>query len=164
MRARYPDSDGYVERNGARLYYEVYDNDWPTILLAPTWQIVHSRHWKMQIPYLSRHFRVVTYDPVGNGKSDRSLDPERYMLSEDVKDAVAILDETGTETAIAVGFSRGGGLVTALGASHPQRIVGLVAISPSHALGVPLPGRETIGDRMFSEVKDPEGWDKYNLY
>ena len=27
MRARYPDSDGFVERNGARIYYEVYENE-----------------------------------------------------------------------------------------------------------------------------------------
>ncbi|MCZ6504561.1 MAG: alpha/beta hydrolase, partial [Actinobacteria bacterium] len=82
MRARYPDSDGFVDRNGAKVYYEVYDNEGPTILLAQTWQTTHSRHWKMQIPYLSRHFRVVTYDAVGNGNSDRSSFAERYTTKE----------------------------------------------------------------------------------
>ena len=70
-RARYPDSSGYTKRNGVRLYYEVYGSGEPTIFLLPTWSIIHSRHWKMQIPYLARHCRVVTFDGRGNGRSDR---------------------------------------------------------------------------------------------
>jgi hypothetical protein len=54
-RARYPDSSGYVQRDGVRLYYEVYGSGEPTVFLLPTWSIIHSRHWKMQIPYLARH-------------------------------------------------------------------------------------------------------------
>ena len=45
-RARYPDEEGYVERNGVHLFYEVYGTGDPTILLLPTWSIIHSRHWK----------------------------------------------------------------------------------------------------------------------
>ena len=70
-RARYPDVEGYVERDDVRIFYEVYGDGDPTILLLPTWSIIHSRHWKAQIPYLARHFRVVTFDGRGNGKSDR---------------------------------------------------------------------------------------------
>ena len=70
-RARYPDTSGYVERDGVKLHFEVYGSGEPTVLLLPTWSIVHSRHWKMQIPYLSRHCRVVTFDGRGNGRSDR---------------------------------------------------------------------------------------------
>ena len=70
-RARYPDSSGYVERDGVKLYYEVYGSGEPTVFLLPTWSIIHSRHWKMQIPYLARHCRVVTFDGRGNGRSDR---------------------------------------------------------------------------------------------
>ena len=164
MRACYPDRDGSIDRNGARIYYEVYDNEGPTILLAPTWPIVHSRHWKMQIPYLSRHYRVVTFDAVGNGKSERSLDPMRYRTSEVVDDVLAVLDATDTDTAVAVGFSDGGGLVTALAAIHPDRVDGVVAIAPGHAFGVPLPGREAIPDRMFEPTGEPQGWDKYNVH
>ena len=67
-RARYPDSSGYTKRNGVRLYYEVYGSGEPTVLLLPTWSIIHSRHWKMQIPYLARHCRVLTFDGRGNGR------------------------------------------------------------------------------------------------
>ena len=69
-RARYPDSEGYVSRDGVRIFYEVYGDGDPTILLLPTWSIIHSRHWKAQIPYLARHFRVVTFDGRGNGRSE----------------------------------------------------------------------------------------------
>lgn len=47
MRARYPDSDGYVDRQGVNIFYEVYGNGDPTVLLLPTWSVVHSRSWKM---------------------------------------------------------------------------------------------------------------------
>src|ERR1700684_2139839 len=70
-RARYPDSSGYIKRDGVRLYYEVYGSGEPTVLLLPTWSIIHSRHWKMQIPYLARHCRVVTFDGRGKGRSER---------------------------------------------------------------------------------------------
>src|SRR2546425_4313137 len=72
MRARTPDVDGYVEQDGVKAFYEVFGEDHePTLLLMPTWPIIHSRMWKAQVPYLGRHFRVVTFDPSGNGCSDR---------------------------------------------------------------------------------------------
>lgn len=74
-RARHPDEQGYVERDGVRVLWERYGEGEPTVLLPPTWEIVHSRSWKCQIPYLARHSRVVTFDPRGNGRSDR---PDTY--------------------------------------------------------------------------------------
>lgn len=164
MRARYPDREGFVEREGARLRFEVYENDAPTLFLAQTWNIVHSRHWKFQIPYLSRHYRVVAYDPVGNGGSDRPTDPDRYSQTELWADAMAVMDATHTERAMAIGLSMGGGVVIALGALHPDRFAGIVAIGAAHPWAIPLPSRASIGDRMFTPVARPEGWDKYNVH
>ena len=62
MRARYPDADGYVERDGVKVFYEVFGSGQPTVLLLPAWSIVYSRIWKLQVPYLARHYRVVTFD------------------------------------------------------------------------------------------------------
>jgi pimeloyl-ACP methyl ester carboxylesterase len=77
-RARYPDATGFVERDGVRVFYEVYGSGEPTVLLLPTWSIIHSRFWKFQIPDLARRHRVVTFDPRGNGRSDRPDSAEAY--------------------------------------------------------------------------------------
>src|SRR5438105_9502612 len=106
-RARYPDESGYVERDGVRIFYEVYGSGEPTILLLPTWSLIHSRHWKMQIPYLARHARVVTFDGRGNGRSDRPQDAAAYAEREFAADTLAVLDATETEQAVIVGFSLG---------------------------------------------------------
>jgi pimeloyl-ACP methyl ester carboxylesterase len=91
--ARPPDEHGFVERDGIRVYWESYGNPaLPAILLLPAWSIVHARQWKLAIPYLARRFRVLAYDPRGNGLSDRPRDPARYRFGEFVDDAVDVLD------------------------------------------------------------------------
>ena len=61
-RARYPDQEGYVTRDGVRVFYEVYGSGEPTILLLPTWSIIHSRHWKAQIAFLALARLIVVAD------------------------------------------------------------------------------------------------------
>jgi pimeloyl-ACP methyl ester carboxylesterase len=121
MRAHHPDHHGHIERNGVRVFYEVFGHGEPTILLLPTWSIIHSRHWKMQVPYLARHYRVVTFDGRGNGRSDRPTSPEGYADKEFVDDAVAVMDATETRRAVVVGFSNGGRWALQLAAWHPER-------------------------------------------
>ena len=99
MRAREPDESGYVERDGVNLYYEVYGSGEPTVFLLPTWSIIHSRHWKMQIPYLARHCRVLAFDGRGNGRSDRPASAAAYADGEYVADAVAVASITARASA-----------------------------------------------------------------
>lgn len=42
-RARYPGDAGYLERGGARIWYEVYGTGSPDILLLPTRALAQSR-------------------------------------------------------------------------------------------------------------------------
>jgi hypothetical protein len=60
MRAVVADAEGSVARDGIEVRYARYGSGTPTVLLLPTWSLVHSRHWKFQVPYLARHFRVLT--------------------------------------------------------------------------------------------------------
>ncbi len=162
-RARYPDEEGYVERDGVKLFYEVYGDGDDTILLLPTWSIIHSRHWKAQIPYLSRHFRVVTFDGRGNGKSDRPRGVEPYIESEFAADALAVMDATGTETAILAGLSCGALWGTILAADHPDRVKAIAYIGPA----VPLAqghAERAITARFEEELDTDEGWAKYNRH
>src|SRR6185312_8341887 len=158
-RARYPDEEGFVERNGVRSYYEVE----PTVLLMPTWSIVHSRHWKMQIPYLARHCRVVTFDGRGNGRSDRPSEPDAYREEEYAADAVAVMDATATDRAAVVSLSRGAERSLLLAADHRDRVDRMVFIAP--ALPLP-PATPRLKARLdFSEPRDEfEGWGKWNRH
>jgi len=105
MRAKHPHTEGKIDRNGVKIHYEVYGNGGHTIVFIPTWSLVHSRVYKAQIPYFSEHFRCITFDPRGNGKSDRPRDPEAYQLRDYVEDVLAVMDETGTDKAILYGLS-----------------------------------------------------------
>ena len=129
-RARYPDADGFVERDGERLFYEVYGNGEETVFLTPTWSLVHSRHWKMQIPYLSRHFRVLTMDGLGNGRSSRCREPGRYAASEFARDCLAVMDATDTTRTVMVSLSRGAQYVLQLAALAPERLAGAAFVGP----------------------------------
>jgi pimeloyl-ACP methyl ester carboxylesterase/predicted glycosyltransferase len=129
-RARYPDSEGSVERNRQQLFYEVYGEGKQTIFLLPTWPMFHSRHWKMQIPYLARHFRVLVMDGLGNGRSDRPRDPRRYRAVEFARDCLAVMDATGTESAVTVSLSGGARYQLELARLAPERMLGAVFTGP----------------------------------
>jgi pimeloyl-ACP methyl ester carboxylesterase len=161
-RARYTDEEGYVERDGVRLFYEVYGTGEPTVFLLPTWSIFPSRHWKMQIPYLARHCRVVTFDGRGNGRSDRPQGAESYSIRAFALDALAVLDATATERAVVVGVSCATLWGVLLAADHPERVVGAAFIGPAVPLAPPLPERTVY---PFAEPLDAdEGWAKYNIH
>ena len=136
-RARYPDADGYVERDGVRTYWERYGEGETTIFFVPPWAIVHSRVWKMQVPYFARHFRVVTFDPRGNGRSDRPLDAEAYAEAEYAADALAVLDASETDRAVVVTLSMGAQRSLLLAQHHPDRVEGLVVIGAAVPLAEP---------------------------
>ncbi|HET6981643.1 MAG TPA: alpha/beta fold hydrolase, partial [Myxococcaceae bacterium] len=73
-----------------RVYWESCGQGEPAILFLPTWSIIHSRCWKAQIPDFARRTRVLTFDPRGNGKSDRPAADEAYAEKEFVGDALAV--------------------------------------------------------------------------
>ena len=129
MRARQPDDSRRVERDGVGVHWERFGDGEPTILLLPTWSIIPSRHWKLQVPYLARHHRVVTFDGRGSGRSDRPAGPAAYTRHEYVADALAVLDAAAVERAVLVALSRGRG-VGAAARRRPSAIASS-ASSPS---------------------------------
>lgn len=152
-RARYPDDEGYAERDGVRLFYEVYGEGDPTLLLLPHGVFAHSRAWKAQIPYLARHARVVAYDGRGSGRSGRPRGVAAYEVPELVDDAVAVMDATSTESAVVVSAASGSRSGLALVAGHPERVTGAVFIAPYLPL-TPWPPVET----MWGAFEEPRAW------
>ena len=156
MRARHPDTEGFIERGGVKVGYEVFGAGEPAILLLTSWAIVHARQWKAQVPYLARHFQVITVEGRGNGRADRPETPEAYRDREYVDDAIAVLDAIGVDRAVVVGLSVGGRDALQLAAWYPERAAGVVAIGA--ALPWPMPPG-------FDETRDAyEGWGKANRH
>jgi pimeloyl-ACP methyl ester carboxylesterase/predicted glycosyltransferase len=161
-RARYPDEEGFVERDGVRIFWERYGDGEPTVMLLPTWSIVHSRHWKLQIPYLARHFRVVTFDGRGNGRSDRPLGADAYRTDEFAADAVAVMGATNTPSATLLGVSCGALWATIIAADHPERVDAVAYICPAVGLAPGNPDREKYA--FDDQLDTDEGWAKYNSH
>jgi pimeloyl-ACP methyl ester carboxylesterase/predicted glycosyltransferase len=161
-RALAPTASGHVERDGVRIGYEVFGTGEQTLLLLPPWAILHSRSWKAQVPYLARHFRVVTFDARGNGRSDRPASVEQYGQRVLAGDALAVLEAAGVgDFAFVVHCgSAEAGLI--LAAEHADRVRGAVFLSPALPLTPPLP--ERTGHSFDAELPAYEGWAKVNRH
>lgn len=163
---RPPDVSDAVVRDGVRIPYAVHgDRDGvPTVLLLPTWSLVHSRWWRAQVPYLAKHMRVVTFDGRGNGEADRPVGAAAY--TDEMFAAAAVLDATGTAEAVVVGFSSGVAWSIHLAANHPERVRGIVALGPSCQLDGVTQDRPGGGRRRQlawdAHLETTEGWAKYN--
>ena len=120
MRAHEPDREGRVESGGTAVHWEEHGGGDRAVLFLPAWQLFDSRLWKMQVPYFARHFRTLTFDPPGHGRSDRPA--SGYGHDRMVDHARAVLDAAGVERASVVGLSRGTWTGALLAARHPERV------------------------------------------
>jgi pimeloyl-ACP methyl ester carboxylesterase len=161
-RARQPDRTGVVGRpGGVRIAWEQFGAGEPAIVFVPTWSIVHSRVWKLQVPFFARRHRVITLDPRGNGRSSRPSAVDAYDETEFADDVVAVMDATRTERAVLVSLSLGAHRSLIAATRHPERVAGAVFIGPSLPLVPRRPERAIIA--RFEEALDTdEGWAKYN--
>jgi pimeloyl-ACP methyl ester carboxylesterase/predicted glycosyltransferase len=159
MRARYPDIEAFIERDGVKVGYEVYGSGEPAIVFTPMDAIIHSRGWKAQIPYLARSSKVLTIDPRGNGRSDRPASAAAYAATEYVADTIAAMDAAGIERAVLVGLCTSGWRAVLTAVLHPDRVLGIVNIGTSAPrLTPPLPTRAQYD---FDTVYDTDdGWAK----
>lgn len=161
MRAVDPIASGYATNpmDGVRVAYEVFgtENAPRTMVFLPTWALVHSRNWKMQIPYFaSRDFRVVSFDGRGNGKSDRPANG--YTIEHYVGDTLAVFDALKIEQAVVVCTSAGGYWGTYFTADHPERVSHLILVVPSTRLDDTPPDRTS----FLAEPPNREGENKFN--
>ena len=163
MRARQPDVDGYIDVDGVKIGYEVFGSGTPTVLLLPTWTIVHSRFWKLQVPFLAENHRVVTFDRPGNGRSDHSANRRSYRAAAVVDQALAVMNATATDRAVLVSLSLGAQEGLMLAAEHPERVLGAVFIGNVLPVDSGHPEFDEAIAHFFEPSTDsPDGWNRFN--
>ena len=76
-------------------------------------------------------FRVIAYDARGHGQSAAPADPGEYGYDALSADLVAVMDAFGAARALLVGSSLGCHTAIRLALAQPDRVAGLVAITPA---------------------------------
>jgi pimeloyl-ACP methyl ester carboxylesterase len=113
---------GYVEHEGARIWYASYGNGEPVILLHGG--LGHSGNWGYQVPALvGAGHRVVVVDSRGHGRSTRDARPYLYELM--ASDVLAVMDTLQLDRAAMVGWSDGACVAMVLGLQAPERVAGV---------------------------------------
>ena len=92
--------------------------------------ISDSSFFEDSVSYLSKKYRVMTYDRRSYGKSNRK-EYKDYSVHTQAEDAAAILREFCHEPAWIVGNSAGGLIAIELALSHPELVRGMILIEPS---------------------------------
>jgi pimeloyl-ACP methyl ester carboxylesterase len=113
---------GYVEHDGAKIWYATYGSGLPVVLLHGG--LGHSGNWGYQVPALVRSgYRAVLIDSRGHGRSTRDARPFSYELM--ASDVLAVMDALHLENAGIVGWSDGACTALILAAKAPSRITGV---------------------------------------
>lgn len=113
------DSTGhYVQANGIRLYYEVYGQGQPLLLLHGNSESIVS--FSKQIPELSKYFKVIAVDSRGQGRSTE--DGKTYTYDLFAQDMNALLDTLGLDSVDILGWSDGGNTGLIMAMNYPRRV------------------------------------------
>ncbi len=110
---------GFLETNGAKIYYEVEGEGEPVVLIHAG--IANLRMWDDQVPALADRYRVIRYDTRGFGRTET----EDVAFSNRA-DIAALLDRLGETSAHVVGVSRAGQIALDFAIESPERVRSLV--------------------------------------
>ena len=113
---------GYVEHDGARIWYATYGSGQAVILLHGG--LGNSGNWGYQVPaLLGSGYRAVLIDSRGHGRSTRDARP--YTYEQMAFDVLAVMDVLQIKKAGLVGWSDGACTALVLASNAPERAAGV---------------------------------------
>src|SRR6187431_2389129 len=110
---------GFLETNGARIYYEAEGSGEPVVMIHAGVADLHM--WDDQVAALRDTYRVICYDTRGFGRTE--TDAVEFSNRADI---AALLDHLGEESTHVVGLSRGGQIALDFAIEFPDRVRSLV--------------------------------------
>ena len=124
-----PSNSGYAPVNGISIYYEVYGEGRPLVLLHGAFYTI-DMNWSQLIPELSKTRKIIAIEMQGHGHtpySDRKL--SITTLASDVE---GVMDYLKIDSADVAGFSMGGSVAYQFAVQSPKRLRKLVIISSTY--------------------------------
>lgn len=125
-----PAESGYADVNGLKMYYEVYGEGKPLVLLHGSYMTI-PLNWSPIIPLLAKGRKVIVAEMQGHG---RTRDIPRAISYEGMADDVAgLLRHLNIDQADLLGYSMGGGIAFQVAVRHPEQVRRLVVLSAPYA-------------------------------
>jgi pimeloyl-ACP methyl ester carboxylesterase len=118
---------GRVTTEGDELYYEVRGQGQPLLMISGGGG--DSGYYSLVANLLADEYTVITYDRRGNSRSTGN-DPQNFELSQQARDAVAVLRAAGHESAFVFGNSSGAIFALEMARRHPHAVKAVVVHEP----------------------------------
>jgi pimeloyl-ACP methyl ester carboxylesterase len=124
-----PSSKGFAQGKDTKIYYEVYGQGKPLVLLHGAFYTIHM-NWDALLPELAKTHKVIALEFQGHGHSPYS---ERTMTMQNFTDDVlAVMDHLKIDSADVAGYSMGGSVAYQFAVQHPKSLRRLVIISSTY--------------------------------
>src|SRR5437868_2658783 len=150
-----PSTSGYAPVNGIKVYYEVYGEGKPLILLHGAFYTIEL-NWAELIPELSKTRKVIAIEMQGHGHTPFS---ERELsIVTLAKDVEGVMDYLKIDSADVAGYSMGGSVAYQFAVQSPKRLRKLVIISSTYKTN----GWLSIVNTGFKDFK-PEFFDNTSI-
>lgn len=122
-------SSGYAPVNGQKIYYEIYGDGKPLVLLHGSFMTI-GMNWGQLILQLSKTYKVIALEMQGHGHTslgNRPLSLENF--ADDIAKTMSYLKIDSTDI---VGYSFGGTLAYQLAIKNPKLVKRMIIISSTY--------------------------------
>lgn len=125
-----PSDTGYADVNGLKMYYEVYGDGKPIVLIHGSYMNI-PLNWSRIIPLLAKDRKVIVAEMQAHG---RTKDIPREFSYEGMADDVSgLLKHLKIDSADILGYSMGGGVAFQFAVRHPEQLRRLVVLSGTYS-------------------------------
>lgn len=124
-----PSAGKYVDVNDIKVYYEVYGEGEPLLLLHGNSGSIEN--FIYQIPELSKHFKVIVIDSRAQGRTSDSDKEISYALM--ASDMSELIDKLNLGKVNIAGWSDGGNIGLELAYAHPEKILKVITLGANYS-------------------------------
>ncbi len=118
--------NGYKSVNGINMYYEIYGNGQPLVLIHGGGSTIQTSFGNI-IPSVSKKYKVIAVELQAHGHtSDRNA---AESFEQDADDVAELLSQLHIDSANILGFSNGGNTAIQIALRHPSKINKLILAS-----------------------------------
>jgi pimeloyl-ACP methyl ester carboxylesterase len=132
------DAMAFLRYDGQRLAYTIHGHGSNPTVLMPGLLLSQKMQWRLARDLAVRGNRVITFDPLGHGESDRPQEMWRYSIPAFARQAVALLDHLELEQAVVGGTSLGANISLEIASIAPDRVRGMLLEMPALDNAIPV--------------------------